>query len=112
MRRGRGVDGAPDAAIARSVATLSTVVKKALVIAVIVLLIVVGVPLLVVGMGHGHCLTCGPAALVMSVCMAVLAAAIAAIALASERTRLRRIRALELLRAAFFDRPPQRTALA
>lgn len=93
-------------------ATLSVVVKKALVVTVILLLLVAGLPLLALGMSHGHCSTCGPAALAMATCMVVLAAAVAAIELVARRRRLRRLRALELLRAVVFDRPPRVLAFA
>jgi predicted tellurium resistance membrane protein TerC len=86
-------------------------VKKAIVVAVVVLLVVVGVPLLMPGMADAHCSTCGPATLAMTMCMAVLAAAVAGVALESRRTSLRRRRLLALLRATFFDRPPQLAAL-
>ena len=88
------------------------VVKKALLVAVIVLLVVVGIPLLMPGMADAQCSTCGPAAFATAMCMAVLAATVAEAALVSRRTSLRRRCLLALLRATFFDHPPQFAALA
>ena len=81
--------------------------KKALLVALVVLLVLIGLPILMPG-GAMACPDCGPATTAYSVCLiAVLAeAAIAAIALVvflRSRTQDPPI----LLRAVFFDRPPR-----
>lgn len=87
---------------------MGAVVKKALIVALVVLLVLIGVPVLMPGMGSAQCADCGPAVAANSVCvLAVLAAAMFAFALAFRFLRERRDWYLELLRAAFFDRPPQ-----
>lgn len=81
--------------------------KKALLVALVVLLVLIGLPILMPG-GAMACPDCGPVTTAYSVCVfAVLAeAAIAAIALfvfLRRRTQDPPI----LLRAVLFDRPPR-----
>ncbi len=88
--------------------TVGVVVKKALIVALVVLLVVIGLPVLMPGMGTASCADCGPAVAASSLCLlAVLTGAVIAFALAGRRAREHLERHLELLRAAFFDRPPQ-----
>ena len=61
------------------------VVKKALVVAVVALLVVIGLPVLMPGMGGAHCADCGPA-ITGAMCVAVLALA-ASVVLAAVRRR-------------------------
>ncbi len=88
--------------------TVDAVVKKALVVALVVLLVVIGLPILMPGMGAAHCADCGPAVPTSPLCLlAVLAGTVIAFAFAFRYLREHRRRYLELLLAAFFDRPPQ-----
>ncbi len=84
--------------------------KKALLVALVVLLVVIGVPVLMPGMsGGGTCVDCGPAVMTVVSCalFAVLAGFALAIAALTQRLSTRRDRLVELLRAVVFDRPPQ-----
>jgi len=83
--------------------------KKVLLVALVVLLVVIGLPMLMPGMGSATCADCGPAVMAGPVC--VLAAILTGFALlilvTAQRVRLRRDDLFELLRAVAFERPPQ-----
>ena len=83
--------------------------KKALVVALVVLLVLIGIPLLMPGMGGAMCHDCGPAISTAHVCslLAVLAGLSLAVALFAVRFRTCRIFLSDLLRSLEFDRPPQ-----
>ncbi len=84
--------------------------KKALLVALVVLLVLIGVPMLMPGMsGAGMCADCGPAVMAGPTCVlaAVLAGFVIAVALLVHLMRTRRDEMFELLRAVVFDRPPQ-----
>lgn len=81
--------------------------KKALVVAVVVLVVVVGLPVLVSGMAGAHCAECGPATLAVAMCLAVLAAAIVLVVPGAGAVRRGAAVHRGLLRAALFERPPQ-----
>lgn len=82
-------------------------VKKAIVVAVVVLLVVIGLPVLMPGMDMPSCSECGPAVVAGS-CLPLFVGLVGlVIASASQRLRRRRLVPLELLRAMVFDRPPQ-----
>ena len=84
--------------------------KKVLLVALVVILIVIGLPMLMPGMGGGSmCADCGPALSIQSACelAAVLGGLLLVIALATQRLRMRRDELRLLLRAVLFDRPPQ-----
>ena len=82
--------------------------KKPVVLAVVILLVLVGVPLLMPGMGSPACANCGPALLAGSACLvavlvgAALVAAAASLFLPRRRQRLRLRGRMRLL-----ERPPQ-----
>ena len=80
--------------------------KKALLIALVVVVVVTGVPL-VVGMAGMPCPDCGPATLAGSPCAALLVAFGLFLAVASEMLRSRRGRSLGLVRMAVIERPPR-----
>ena len=89
------------------------VVKKALIVTLVVILVVIGLPVLLPGMGGAFCLDCGPGVLANGVCLlAVLAGALIAFVMAYRYLLEHRERYLDLLFAAFFDRPPQLLAIA
>lgn len=82
--------------------------KKVLLVALVVLLVVIGLPVLMPGMGGAYCDDCGPAVATGSLCtFAVLAGLAYAAAVMAQRVRLRQAITTGLLRAAAFDRPPQ-----
>lgn len=84
--------------------------KKLLLVALVVTLVVIGLPMLMPGMGGGStCADCGPAVSAQSACelAAILAGLLLVIALVAERLRLRRDELRLLLRAVLLDRPPQ-----
>jgi hypothetical protein len=83
--------------------------KKALVVALVVLLAVIGIPILMPGMGGAMCHDCGPAMTVEQACglFAVLAGFALAIAMLTVRFRTRRDLMWDLLRSLEFERPPQ-----
>lgn len=87
--------------------------RKVLVLALVIVLVVIGLPMLMPGMGGAHCDECGPALVVGALCvLAILTGFALAFAVLSEIVRPRRHLYLELLRASLFDRPPQlRTVL-
>ena len=81
--------------------------KKVLLVALVVLLVVIGLPVLMPGMA-AHCDDCGPATAAGPLCAFVVLAALAYVAgLMEQRVRLRRLAMTGLLRAGVFDRPPQ-----
>lgn len=81
--------------------------KRALLIAVVVIILVMGLPVLM-GMGAMSCDSCGPGVLLPLMCLAALAGA-AVLLPALLRARLRpREHTLRLaLFASLFERPPQ-----
>lgn len=84
------------------------VVKKVVLVALVVLLVVIGLPVLMPGMGAAHCEQCGLGVAVGSMCLAAVLAGFAlAMALVARRFRTRGYDLEGLLRAVFFDRPPQ-----
>ena len=82
--------------------------KKLLLVALVVLLVLIGLPLLMGGMGGG-CADCGPAVIAGAACTiaAVLTGIAAGIALLALMIRSRRDQLFDLLRATVFERPPQ-----
>ena len=82
--------------------------KKVLLVALVVLVVVIGLPVLMPGMGAANCDDCGPAVAAGSLCtFAVLAGLAYVVAVMAQRVRLRHAITTSLLRAAVFDRPPQ-----
>ncbi|HEV2068656.1 MAG TPA: hypothetical protein VGR26_02550 [Acidimicrobiales bacterium] len=82
--------------------------KKVLLVALVVLLVIIGLPVLMPGMGAAYCDDCGPATAAGALCtLVVLAASAYVAALTGQRVRVRRVVMTGLLRAAVFDRPPQ-----
>ena len=82
--------------------------KRVLLVALVVLLVVIGLPVLMPGMSAAHCDDCGPAIAAGPLCTFVVLAALAHFAvLMQQRLRLRRLVMTGLLRAGVFDRPPQ-----
>jgi uncharacterized membrane protein YhaH (DUF805 family) len=83
--------------------------KKALVVALVVLLVVIGIPILLPGMGGAMCHDCGPAVAAAQACslFAVLAGLALAISMLAVRVRTRRDLLWDLLRSLEFERPPQ-----
>ncbi len=81
--------------------------KKAIVVALVIVLVVIGLPILMSGMDMATCVDCGPAVMT-GPCLPLLLGTFALlIAMASFLLRRRRTDPLELLRAVLFDRPPQ-----
>ena len=84
------------------------VVKKALIVTLVVLLVVIGVPMLMPGMGGAYCPDCGSATMAGPMCVAVLAAAaFAALAATGRRARLEPLRRRGRLVDSLLDRPPR-----
>lgn len=83
--------------------------KKALLVALVVLLVLIGIPILMGGMGGMLCQDCGPAVAAGQACslLAVLAGLALAIALVAFRFRSGRDLRWDLLRSVELDRPPQ-----
>lgn len=83
--------------------------KKALVVALVVLLMLIGVPILMPGMGGATCHDCGPAIGAGQACslLAVLAGFALTVLLSAFRFRTRRDLLWDLLRSLELDRPPQ-----
>lgn len=83
--------------------------KKALVVALVVLLVVIGIPILMPGMGGAMCADCGPAITAGQACalLAVLAGLALAVALLAFRFRTRRDFLWDLVRSLELERPPQ-----
>jgi hypothetical protein len=83
-------------------------VKKILLVALVVLLVVIGLPVMMPGMGVAHCDDCAPTVAAGALCLlAVLAGVGSLVLLASESLRLQGRLKRVLLRAALLDRPPQ-----
>ena len=83
--------------------------KKALLVALVVLLVLLGIPILMAGMTGTLCPDCGPAVAAGQACslLAVLAGLALAIALVAFRTRSGRGVRWVLLHSLELDRPPQ-----
>lgn len=82
--------------------------KKALVVAVVVLLVIIGLPVLMPGMGSAHCVDCGPATMAGAMCVAVLAAAaFAGLSALGRRARLEPLRRRGRLVDSLLYRPPR-----
>ena len=84
--------------------------KKAIVVGLVLVLVVIGMPILVsgmAGMDMPSCPECVPAVMTGPCAPLVLGAVALLVALASSRLRRRHAAAIELLRAVLFDRPPQ-----
>ena len=81
-------------------------------IGLVVLVVLTGVPVLMPGMGVGTCSDCGPGVLTFPMCLVAVLVGLALV-LTPRCTflRARRERLPLLLRARFFDRPPQLTAV-
>ena len=86
--------------------------KKALIVGLVILLVVIGIPILMPGMGMPFCPDCGPAVASGPMCLLAVIAAVAMLLAASSRSmRARHGRHRDLLRAVLFDRPPQLIAV-
>lgn len=84
--------------------------KKVLLVALVVLLVLIGLPMLMPGMGGGAtCTDCPPAVAQAQVCAlaAVLTAFALAIVLLSQRVRQRGDHLRQLLLVSLLERPPQ-----
>lgn len=83
--------------------------KKALLVALVVLLVLIGIPILMGGMTGTLCHDCGPAVAAGQACglLAVLAGLALAVALVAFRFRGGRGVRWDLLRSLELDRPPQ-----
>lgn len=82
--------------------------KKVLLVALVVLLVVIGVPVVMPGVGGAYCDDCAPAVAAGGLCLlAVLGGFAAVMVVASQQVRARRTSVRELLRAAVFFRPPR-----
>lgn len=81
--------------------------KKALVVAVVLVLVVIGLPMLMPGMDMPSCPECGPAVMAGPCVPLFLGTFALLVAVASFLLRRRRTVSFELLRAVLFDRPPQ-----
>ena len=82
--------------------------KKALIVTLVVLLVIIGVPVLMPGMGGAHCADCGPATMAGPMCIAVLAAgAFAAVVAIGRRARLEPMRRRARLVDSLLYRPPR-----
>ncbi len=82
--------------------------KKVLLIALVVVLIVIGLPVLMPGMAALHCEDCALTTASGGQCAFVVLVALASAgALMSQRLRVRRILMTYLWRAPVFERPPQ-----
>ncbi len=76
--------------------------------ALVVLLVVIGLPVLMPGMTTAHCGDCGLAAAAGALCTFAVLAGFAYLAmLMAQRVQARLLVMTGLLRAAAFDRPPQ-----
>ena len=83
--------------------------KKALVVALVVLLVLIGIPILMPGMSGAMCADCGPAIAVGEACslLAVFAGLALALTVLAVRLRTRRDLLGDLLRSLELERPPQ-----
>ncbi len=90
---------------------MSDVVKKALLVGLVILLVVIGIPILLPGMAAAPCADCDSAVAASTCTVAVLSVLTMVLALLFQLL-LRTHRALypELLRAVVFERPPQLVA--
>jgi hypothetical protein len=83
-------------------------VKKILLVALVVLLVVIGLPVMMPGMGVAHCDDCAPTVAAGALCLlAVLGGVASLVLLASGSLRLRGRLTRTLLRTTLLDRPPQ-----
>lgn len=86
----------------------ASVVKKALLIALVVVLVLVGLPIPVAGMGSMTCIDCAVATAVHMVCVAALfALAAVVVAVATQTLNLDRRKMLAMLLGTRLERPPQ-----
>ena len=86
----------------------SGLVKKVLLVALVMLLVMIGLPVMMPGMGGGFCTDCPPALGAGQCLLGVLAGLGSVAALASsQRLRRRGKGMISLLRAALFPPPPQ-----
>lgn len=84
--------------------------KKILLVALVVLIVLIGLPVLIPGMGAVHCDDCGRATAAGALCTFIVLAGLAYVAvLLGQRVRIGRVVMAGLLRAVTFDRPPQLT---
>jgi hypothetical protein len=82
--------------------------KKVLVVALVVLLVVIGLPVLMPGMTTAHCADCDLATAAGGLCAFAVLASLAYVAmLMAQRVRARFVVMIGLLRATVFERPPQ-----
>jgi hypothetical protein len=82
--------------------------KKMFLVALVVLLVVIGLPVLMPGMAAAHCDDCGLVTPAAAQCLFVVLTGSAYLAvLMGQRVRVRSVLIAGLLRAAVFDRPPQ-----
>ena len=83
--------------------------KKAVLVALVVLLVVIGLPIMMPGMGAATCHECGPVVTTGTACtlVAVLVGFAFVFALLFLWIRARRDLFADLLRAVVFDRPPR-----
>ena len=96
------------AALGGRTTVTAAVTVKALLVALVVLLVLVGIPVLMPGMGGAVCRDCGSAVSAGQACSALLVSVFAlAIALMGVRLRTRRHRYGDLLRSLELYRPPQ-----
>lgn len=83
-------------------------VKKVLLVTLVVLLVVIGLPMVMPGIGAAHCDDCTLGVAVGALCLLAVLTAVASLAVfASQRLRVRRKLVPGLLRATLFDPPPQ-----
>jgi hypothetical protein len=88
--------------------TVMAVVKKGLLIALVVVLVLVGLPIPVGGMGAMTCIDCEQPVTVHKACAAVLfAALVVVVAMAAHSLTRDRRRMLAMLLAGRLERPPQ-----
>lgn len=84
------------------------VVRKALVVALVVLVALTGLPVLAGGMGMAACFDCGPATASAGAGCVLLPSALAfLVALVAHALRLRSLRLVGLLEATALYRPPR-----
>jgi hypothetical protein len=81
--------------------------KKALLVGLVLLLVLLGLPMLMPGMGASFCHECGPAVVAGCANAAVLVSAVLLVALLAAMVRRRRDRWHELLVVTLFERPPR-----
>ncbi len=82
--------------------------KKVLLVALVVLLVVIGLPVLMPGMTTAHCGDCDLGTAAGALCAFAVLVSLAYVAmLMAQRVRARFVVKTGLLRAAVFERPPQ-----